>query len=293
MRYALNDFARSSGLLAVLAVLLLASCAKEPLSAPAPVQEQLITDKHTQHAIRDAAAKMPDLGIYNHTMDKIIVFEMMDNGLAKDFSFVDPGPGFNFATSNGGQGVYYVESDELVILSEPDQTYGGGGTVVVGNTSLDIDFAFCFSADVDNILGGDLYGADDFVDMAGVIGFAGDFEALQSGDFDEEDPFAYFHGLAYYFVYTDELANTTYEVIEFFEADGSADDLDDLAFAWVIHFQDNGGVYISNDGSLTVSGASMNFNGSYFGLQGLLFFDDPEDEFQFVQVPGFGQMGCD
>lgn len=286
-----------TGVLAVFAAGLLVSCTKESFNAGDKPTNQ-ITDKKTQEQIREAAQELPAIGIYNRTMDKVIVFDV-SNPEAKNFSFVNPGStGINFATSNGGQAVYFVESDNLVILSEPSDGFGsGGGTVVVGNTALNIDIAFCFAAG-EEALGGGLFGGDDFGDVAGVIGFAGDFEALENGDFDEEDadPFDFFEGFAYYFVYTDELGNQSYEVIEFFEAQDGEEDNDDFAFAWVVSFQGNdGGVYLSNGGTLTVNGGSMSFNGTYFGLEGLLFFDEEgdDDDFNFVEVNGFGTMGCD
>lgn len=283
-----------TGVLAVFAAGLLVSCAKESFNGGDKPTNQ-ITNKKTQAQIREAAQNLPAIGIYNKTMDKVIVLDV-SNPEAKNFSFVNPGPGFNFASSNGGQGVYFAENDNLVILSEPSAGLGaGGGTVVVGSTSLNIDIAFCFAAG-EEALGGGLFGGDEFGDVAGVIGFAGDFEALENGDFDDEDadPFDFFEGLAYYFVFTDELGNTTYDVIEFFEAQDTEEDNDDFAFAWVVSFQGNdGGVYLSNDGQLSVSGASMSFNGTYFGIEGLLFFDGEDEDPDFVEVNGFGTMGCD
>lgn len=285
-----------TGALAVFAAGLLVSCSKESFNGGDKPVSSEITDKKQQDQILDLARETPKFGVYNKTMDKVIVFDVA-NPEAKTFTFANPGPGFNFATSNGGQAVYFAENDNLIILSEPSQGLGaGGGTVVVGNTTLNIDFAVCFAAG-EEALGGGLFGGGDFGDVAGVIGFAGDFEALQNGDFDDEnsDPFEFFEGFAYYFVYTDELGNESYDVIPFFDAESSEEDWEDVAFAWVVSFQGNeGGIYLSNSGQLTVSGASMGFNGTYFGIEGLGFFDDGEgDEPDFVEVDGFGTMGCE
>jgi len=285
-----------TGVLAVFAAGLLVSCSKESFNGGAkPVSSNQITDKKQQKEILDMARKTPKFGVYNKTMDKVIVFDVA-NPEAKSFTFANPGPGFNFATSNGGQAVYFAENDNLIILSEPSSGLGaGGGTVVVGNTTLNIDFAVCFAAG-EEALGGGMFGGDDFGDVAGVIGFAGDFEALQNGDFDDEDadPFDFFEGFAYYFIYTDELGNESYEVIPFFDAQSDEEDWTDFAFAWVVSFQGNdGGVYLSNSGELTVSGASMGFNGTYFGIEGLLFFEGEDEDPDFVEVSGFGTMGCE
>jgi hypothetical protein len=165
-----------SGALVVLTAGLLVSCAKESIDTVVTPSKE-ITDKSVRRKLDEAARNLPKVGIYNKTMEKIIVFDL-SNPQAKSFSFVDPGPGVNFASSNGGEWVYFPESGEFVVLSEPGGFVGaGGGTVVAGGTSLNIDIAFCVSAS-EEAIGGDLFGGDGFGDVAGVIGIAGDFEAL-------------------------------------------------------------------------------------------------------------------
>lgn len=282
-----------TGALVVVTAGLLVSCAKESIDTVVTPSKE-ITDKSVRRKLDEAARNLPKVGIYNKTMEKIIVFDL-SNPQAKSFTFVDPGPGVNFASSNGGEWVYFPESGEFVVLSEPGGFGGaGGGTVVAGGTSLNIDIAFCFSAS-EEAIGGDLFGGDGFGDVAGVIGIAGDFEALANEEFGEdEDPFDYFEGLAYYFVWTDELANTSYDVIEFFEAEeGDPEENEDLAFAWLVSLQGDGGIYLSADGEISISGASMSFNGEYFGIEGIGFFEDGEGEdWEYVEVPGFGTMSC-
>lgn len=272
---------------------LLVSCAKERIDAVVTPSKE-ITDKSVRRALDEAARNLPKVGIYNKTMEKIIVFDL-SNPQAKSFSFVDPGPGMNFASSNGGEWVYFPESGEFVVLSQPDAGVGaGGGTVVAGGTSLNIDIAFCFSAS-DSTFGGDLFGGDGFGDVAGVIGIAGDFDALVNQEFGEDDdPFDYFEGLAFYYVWTDELANTSYEVMDFFEAeDADPEENQDMAFAWLVSLQGEGSVYLSSEGEISINGASMSFNGEYFGIEGVGFFDeDGGEDLEYVDVPGFGTMSC-
>ncbi len=280
------------GFAALLGSGILAGCSKETLNPPAPVEQ--VTDPAKQQRLMEIAAKLPAIGVYNRTMDKVIVFRHNVDG-SRSFTFVDPpGSGINFASSNGGQWTW-SESEGLMILTQPSAGLGaGGGTVVAGNASLDIDLAVCFSIDEEG-LGMDLFDTG-VGEVAGVIGIAGDFEALQSGDFssDEDDIFDYFHGFAYYLVYADELANSSYEVLNWVEdLDQPEEDLEDFGFSFVVSFQNEGGIYISRDGNLNVSGGSIGFSGNYYAIEGIGFFDGEDDEdADFSVVPGFGTMGC-
>lgn len=283
-----------TGVLAVFAAGLLVSCSKENINGGVKPVKSEITDKGTRDAMKEMADKLPAIGIYNHTMDKVIVFDHKDPH-AKNFTFVNPGPGFNYASSNGGQWVY-TDQGEFYVITEPSAGLGsGGGTVVCGNTSLDIDIAFCFSYD-EEATGLDLFDFGDISDVAGVVGIAGDFEALMSEDFSEEDadPFDYFEGFAYYLVYAENLQNDSYEVLNWFEdLDQDPEELDGFGFAFVIAFQQEG-IYMSSEGDLTVNGASIGFNGSYFGIEDFFgFYEGEDDEPSFVEVPGFGTMGCE
>lgn len=271
---------------------ILAGCAKEEAAPPPKVER--ITDAALQQRLLDKAARLPAIGVYNRTMRKVIVFRHNVDG-SRSFNFVDPpGSGINFASSNGGQWTW-SEEQGLMILTEPSAGMGaGGGTVVAGNATLDIAFALCFSFD-EEAIGMDLFDTG-INEVAGVIGIAGDFEALMNGDFSsgEDDLFDYFHGFAYYLVYAEQLANTDYEVLNWAEdLDQPEEDLEDFGFSFVVSFQNEGGIYISRDGMLNVSGGSIGFNGNYFAIEGVGFFDeDGDDDADFSVVPGFGTMGC-
>lgn len=277
-----------------LCAMLLVSCAKESSGPPVRRASERITDPAVKQRVRDMASRLPGVGVYNRTMNKVIVFNQDLDG-SRDFNFVDPpSGGISFATSNGAQWSW-SESQGLMILTEP-ATGGlgsGGGTVVAGNTALDIDIAVCFSLNEEG-LGMDLFDTG-IGEVAGVVGIAGDFEALMNGDFSsgEDDIFDYFHGLAYYLVYADDLGNEDYEVLNWID-DFNDPDLDGFGFSFVMSFQNEGGVYISKDGELTVNGGSIGFNGNYYAIEGVGFFDeDGEGDADYSVVTGFGTMGCE
>lgn len=279
------------GLSVLLGGAILTGCSKESAAPPSKVEQ--ITDVSLQQRLLEKAAQLPAIGIYNRRMDKVIVFRHNVDG-SRSFNFVDPpGTGINFASSNGGEWTW-SESEGLMILTEPSTGLGaGGGTVVAGNTSLDIELAVCFSID-EEALGADLFDTG-IGEVAGVIGIAGDFDALINGDFsqDEDDIFDYFHGFAYYLVYADELENAGYEVLNWVEdLDQPEEDLEDFGFSFVVSFQNEGGIYISQEGTLNVNGGSIGFNGNYYAIEGVGFFDDEESDADYSVVPGFGTMGC-
>ena len=278
----------------VLSVGLLAGCSKESNTVPPAARQERITDPAKQQRLLEAAQQLPAIGVYNRRMDRVIVFRQGADG-SRDFNFVDPpSDGINFASSNGGEWTW-SESQGLMVITEPGAGIGGGGgTVVAGSASLDIQYAVCFSID-EEAFGMDLFNSG-ISEVAGVIGIAGDFDALINGDFDqnEDDIFDYFYGFAYYLVYADQLENTDYEVLNWLDDLGQdVEDLDGFGFSFVVSFQNDGGVYISRDGDLTVNGGSIGFNGNYYAIEGVGFFDeDGEDDPDFSVVPGFGTMGC-
>ncbi|MEO5584045.1 MAG: hypothetical protein ABIQ75_01200, partial [Flavobacteriales bacterium] len=246
--------------LAVVA-LLFSSCNKEPATMPNRATSTSIKDAGLKRQIWDMGQKVPSVGIYNRTMNEILVFKAAKDG-SRSFSFTTaPATGINFASSNGGQWVW-TEDGGMVVLTEPQAGLGaGGGTVSAGNTTLDINIAVCFAVGED-ALGGGLFGPD-MGDVGGVIGISGDIDALTNGDFsDGEDPFQYFHGFAYYFVYANPLTDTSYDVLNWIaDLDQPESDLENFSFAFIISFQNEGGIYLSQDGAVTVNGGSMEFNG--------------------------------
>jgi hypothetical protein len=272
------------------------SCTKEDAAGPIkPKPAKTITDPHVKQNVTEMSKRLPAVGIYNRTMDKVLVFQAKNDG-SRSFSFTTASTsGINYATSNGGQWVW-TEQGGMAVITEPQAGLGGGGgTVAAGNTTLNIDFAVCFASNDSSALGQGMFGPD-MGEVAGVIGISGDIQALQNGDFSdgESDPFQYFHGFAYYFVYADQLSNESYDVLNWVDdLDQPEEDLEDYSFAFVISFQGEGGIYLSKDGGITVNDGTMEFNGNYYGVEGVGFFEDNEDsDPSFVEVSGFGAMGC-
>jgi hypothetical protein len=130
--------------------------------------------------------------------------------------------------------------------------------------------------------------------VSGVIGIAGDFEALANDELGEEPDFEdFFEGFAAYIVY-DSQANGSYEVLDWFEdLEGGSDDLADHAFSYVLDWS-NFGLYFSSAGTITASGASLNFQGEYLSLLDfvLTLDEEGEEEMEAEFVEGLGQMGC-
>lgn len=270
---------------AAMVALFFIGCAKENVSENRSYYAK--PQKSVKEKVQDLADRLPEVAFYDEKADRIIRIDPE----TREFSFATPNPGWNF--SNGG-GVTYVEDAGILII--PVVSFGAntGGTVVAGSSSLDINYAFCFSAS-DEALGLDLFDfGGDFTGISAVIGIGGDFEALADGTYeDEEDGFGtFFTGLAAYFVYDNE-ASGSYNILNWLEEiDTDTDDLANKGFSYVVDFQQFN-LYFSANGSLNVSGGEMSFSGEYLGFAELFdSLDDDDDEFSYALVPGFGTMGC-
>jgi hypothetical protein len=213
------------------------------------------------------------------------------------WSFADPGQGFSYTTSNGV--FVYSESTNTLVFA-PSASGGGapaGGTVVAGETSLDINYAFCFSSDNgDNALGSDLFSSTNAstTGVSGVIGVSGDFDELQNADSTTEFT-DIFHGLAFYFVY-DGSPQGQYDVVDWQNVTWSdSTTFDNKCFAFIFDFQ-NGRLFLSSQGSINVSGGSMTYSGNYYEVSGFLDangdYDLSGDNLTYREVDGFGTMGC-
>ncbi len=280
--------------LVVVTLLFSTSCSKDD-TATAQKQSgevKALTDKEDQGKVSELVKKSPAISWYNSTMDKIITVD--PNSQEKSFNFSDPNPGWNFSSY---QETYWVPSENgggILFLGAGSFGGNAGGTVVAGNSELDINYTFCFSAS-EEALGLDLFdiGGEDFTGISGVVGFAGDFEALQTGEFTEDDDILdFFQGIAYYVVYDNE-ASGNYPILNWFDdLDESPDNLQGNGFAWVFAFSEPAGIYFSQSGDLNVSGGSIDFEGTYFGLEISDFDLEEFEDFEFVEVEGFGTMGC-
>jgi hypothetical protein len=265
-------------------------CKKEQVTGNMPAPGRAVTVNSDQsRMIRDMVGRVPVIRIYDEANHRFIDIDFEK----RNFSFSDPNPGWNFSNSDGV--VWEPASSGGGILFIGAGVFGSntGGTIVAGSTSLDINYTFCFAAS-DEALGLDLFDTGgNLSGISGVIGIAGNFEALLEGDIDDDAEFTdFFQGFAAYFVYDNE-ASGSYEILNWFEdLEMGLDDLDQKGFGYVFNFAQFS-LYFSYSGSLNVSGGSIGFNGQYLALENLgeflLDFDEDPD---VSIVPGFGVMGC-
>jgi hypothetical protein len=271
---------------------LFTGCQKEQeftgLKAP---QKKVTVNADQQRMLQDMAGRVPTLRIYDEDDNRFIDIDLKN----RNFSFSEPNDGWNLSSSDdvvwepadGGGGILFIGAG----------AFGGntGGTIVAGSTALNINYTFCFAAS-EEALGLDLFDTGANIDgISGVIGIAGDFEALLNDEVDEDSDFTdYFQGFAAYFVYDNE-ASGSYEILDWLsDLDADLSDLDGNGFGYVFGFE-NFSLYFSYSGTLNVSGGSIGFNGEYLGFENLdeLFFGFEEDEEPEIDiVPGFGVMGC-
>ena len=261
------------------ALMLFSSCSKQDSNGGNPAAQ---TKKNLDRKVRDLLTKLP------HARYKS---GGPGNGAnpSTPFNFSNHSSGFNFSASP--EGVNFSTNTGSIFFSAGSFGASTGGTVVAGNSSLDINYTFCFSAS-DSATGLDLFdmGNGGFTDVSAVIGVSGDFSELGNAN-DSSDFGDFFHGLAFYIVYVDE-AEGAHDVVDWFDDISDSTATDDNAFAFVMDFQ-RGAVYLSTGGKITVSGGSMNFNGEYLEVSG--FFDpdfDISGELTYRIVSGFGTMGC-
>jgi len=273
-----------------LGAFIVTSCSPSGASGPAakaPTAEQ-------KQLAKDRFEKFSKVAVYNETMDKIIILEQ---GIEKNsFSFADPADGWNFGSTDNIQFVEGPDGTEVLFISANGGAGdGAGGFVTAGNSTLSIDFAFCFSVDDETLFSaGDEAPIDG---VSGVFGFSGDLEAISETDWSEEgagDIFDFFNGWAYYWVYAD-VVEGSYDILDWLDDEIVIDDLQDEGFAFVYDFNE-GHLYWSIEGTLDVSGGQMEFDGEYFAWLNFLdlFFDGADlEDTSFDEVDGSGAMGCD
>lgn len=247
---------------------------------------------------QDAIRKMPKLRFYDQVNHRFIDMKMDGS---RDLVFTDPDEGFSFDDhDNNGMILFSDDTGDYLVFSTGIGLagQGGGGIVVAGNTSLNIDIAICVSAQA--VADGDGYGSlfdtgFAFDEFAAVFGIAGDFEGLANANTSSPDfdPFEYFQGYAVYYILADDVSGS-HEVFDWLGAD-SSDDFDDMASSMVMDFQ-NFDLYFATSGTVTASGGQMMFTGEYLSLIDLFesFLDDGVDNsnIEYDIVSGFGNMGC-
>lgn len=278
---------------------LLASCEKDynsPGETTLQDEAKVITDKEKQEFIDETIAKLPNIAIYNETMDQYILvdWDQAKNG----FNFASPSGGISF--SGPGGTIEFVEGPSggyYQVVSPGGSGGASGGVVTAGPVALDITYVLCFNSG-DGEEGLDLFEiGSGFSGFSGAVGIGGDFEALMTGEFDENsDPFEFLWGVVAYYAF-DGTADGTYPIVNFFDAETESDSfLENKALAYLISFQGDGGIFFSIDGDVTFSGNSVTFNGTYWGVTDILLgFGDgfnPDEEPQYIEAPGFGTLTC-
>lgn len=279
-------------LMLALGALIISSCSKDIPQGQATDAQQLTSEE--KQLAKDRFEAFSKVAVYNETMDKIIILE---SGLEKNdgFSFADPDDGWSFGSTDNLEFVEGPDGSNYVFINPNGSGANGqGGIVTAGNSTLVIDYAFCFSIDDEQLFGG-LDGSAPIDGVSGVLGFSGDLEALANQDFEEEgsDPFEFFNGWAYYWVYADNVSGS-YDILDWLDGDIEEEGLQDEGFAFVYDFG-QGHLYWSLEGTLEVTGGQMAFDGEYWAwLDFLDLFFEGEDfnEFSIDEVAGSGSMGC-
>lgn len=281
-------------------VVVLAGCQKDRTLGGDGIQvERKVTLTETQkREASEMVQRVPTLRFYDEAQNRFIDF----NVGSRDYVFSDPDEGFSFDDPDQNGVILYADGDvDYIVFSTGIGTAGngGGGTVVAGNTALNMDLTVCLS--VEEVASGDGYGdlfdtGFGFSEYGAVFGIAGDFEALAEANWDAEDfdPFEFFHGYAAYYVITDSDLEGSHEVFDWLDtSDDGSDDYNDMASSFVMDFS-NFSLYFATSGTVNVSGGSMTFNGEYIAIEDLFldFLGEGEEDPEVSVVSGFGTMGC-
>ncbi|OFY64548.1 MAG: hypothetical protein A3H98_01110 [Bacteroidetes bacterium RIFCSPLOWO2_02_FULL_36_8] len=294
------------GALIFMSLFIISSCTNEcPVPGNGGTSTTVTDDKTVMDKAQRALNRINKIKIVDTGNKKVLgTANLRDGG----FSFAEPNEGFNFSSS---EGVEFVESPNgggiLYVSANAFGSVSGGGTVIAGKTSLNINYTFCFSAS-DEAMGLNMFGSDSmFSGVSVVLGISGDFKKLlegntsagdtSSGDSSaKENPFEFFNGMAVYIVYA-ERASGSYDVLNWAESaqdmENNTDKLADKGLSVVVDFRAPA-FSLSSKGKLNVSGGNIGFNGEYlqFSFESGQGLDDIDEDVKFKKVAGFGSMGC-
>jgi hypothetical protein len=283
--------------------LMFAGCSKEsdsPSGNTAYEGAKMLTDKGDQEFIDETIDRLPSIAIYNETIDKYILLDL--SNAKNGFDFASPSGGFSFSSAGGGLEFVQGPDGGYFQIVEPGAggSGGAGGVVTAGDVALSVSYVVCFNSG-DETEGIDLFGVgDDFSGFSGAVGIAGNFEALtemSESEIEELDVFEIFQGFVAYYAF-DGTADGPYEVLNFFDASEEGEDfLEGKGLAYLISFQDDGGIFFSVDGEVEFNGNSVGFSGTYWGITDFEISlgggaETEEDESAYVEVEGFGTLTC-
>jgi hypothetical protein len=279
------------GVLAVLG-LAIVSCSKKDDSASTAPATPPPTEEETRAAVKRAVDNMPAFELVMKDGKKLRAERTAEGGWT--FSTPPSETGTNFVESTGTY-TFVETSSSGGTLSVAASGFGGnaagGGTIVAGSNSYNMQYTFCLSADEELFDLGLVDAEFDGVSM--VIGIDGDLDALMNGDVDAEsaDFEDLFRAFAVYVVY-DDRASGTYDIVNWITSIGDDEaTLVGKGFAYIFDVR-NTQLFFSKSGRLTVSGGSIGFSGKYLGIDFETLGDNDLDQVDFEEVDGFGALGC-
>ena len=276
---------RIISLLFFLGILILNSCSKKP----SHIVESKPQEEISQTAVSNLKKMLNELPMIIRVRDeknkRFVDFDIRNKTISilKSWSFSNPTPNTVYASANGF----------VIYVSDIPSSWGfgsGSQTITAGSTTLQVQ-TICLAVDGLSNQFSSQVGAGAFPDeVALVLGLDADFSMIANADnlcFSD-----FFMGIAFSEVFSNDIANASYPVIDWEIEDWI--DITNKSFAFVMSFSDcnDGNFYFSNDGNINISGGDMTFDGNYFGIEGFSF-----DELNSVWIgqdnfQGSGTMGC-
>ena len=269
------------GVIAILLAITLISCNKNQTYF---VKEEKVTFTPEQYKRLQNNLKTVPLiiKVKDEVNNRFVDFDVRNKkvSFSKTWNFANPTPNTIYG-QNGGIVVY---------ISSNSSSWGYGSpthTITAGNTTLNVQ-TLCLAVDASAYVAmfAGQTGTLPYDGISVVMGLDADFSLLANAS---STSFAnYFHGLAYYLVY-DFNASGSYDVIDWTTMTALPNS---IAFSMVFSFDTNnsGAFYFSKDGSISVSGSDMSFNGNYWGIE--MDFSNLNPSLTYNTYAGSGTMGC-
>jgi len=269
------------GVIAILLAITLISCNKKQTYF---VKEEKVTFTPEQYKRLQNNLKTVPLiiKVKDEVNNRFVDFDVRNKkvSFSKTWNFANPTPNTIYG-QNGGIVVY---------ISSNSSSWGYGSpthTITAGNTTLNVQ-TLCLAVDASAYVAmfAGQTGTLPYDGISVVMGLDADFSLLANAS---STSFAnYFHGLAYYLVY-DFNASGSYDVIDWTTMTSLPNS---IAFSMVFSFDTNnsGAFYFSKDGSISVSGSDMSFNGNYWGIE--MDFSNLNPSLTYNTYAGSGTMGC-
>jgi len=269
------------GVIAILLAITLISCNKNQTYF---VKEEKVTFTPEQYKRLQNNLKTVPLiiKVKDEVNNRFVDFDVRNKkvSFSKTWNFANPTPNTIYG-QNGGIVVY---------ISSNSSSWGYGSpthTITAGNTTLNVQ-TLCLAVDASAYVAmfAGQTGTLPYDGISVVMGLDADFSLLANAS---STSFAnYFHGLAYYLVY-DFNASGSYDVIDWTTMTSLPNS---IAFSMVFSFDTNnsGAFYFSKDGSISVSGSDMSFNGNYWGIE--MDFSNLNPSLTYNTYAGSGTMGC-